>query len=160
MKPRDPLGRRSMIVMELADRPCGVTIREAATASGVEAVENISGRIGRMVHSGFLWRVVRHRATRFFSSPEAASAWNKANPVELAKPVKPVKVDRGYPIHLRRAPASKAKQRPAASAEAITPDGVKHTVCNAPTFDVRFQVDPNTRVVGGFSTMGIGRYIA
>ena len=36
----------------------------------------------------------------------------------------------------------------------------KRIVCKAPTFDARYQIDPATRVVGGFATQGIGRYEA
>ena len=36
--------------------------------------------------------------------------------------------------------------------------GAKVTICKAPNYDARYQVDPATRVVGGFATMGVGRY--
>lgn len=152
-KPRDNLGRRTTLVLELADRPEGVTFRQATTACGVEAPEIISGRMGRLVNAGYLWRVKRHRATRFFSSPDAASDWNKANPqtsVEKALPAG----QRGTPKHLARAPAGKPKPE----GETITPDGIKYTVRNAPTFDARYQIDPAAHHFGaGFSHVGVGR---
>ena len=33
------------------------------------------------------------------------------------------------------------------------------TVCPAPRWDSRYQIDPNERIVGGFVSLGIGRYL-
>lgn len=45
------------------------------------------------------------------------------------------------------------KQQPAEPVGKATPRGV------AAGFDPRYQCDPNTRIVGGFATLGIGRYL-
>lgn len=41
----------------------------------------------------------------------------------------------------------------------IVPENVKRTYGICPQFDDRYQVDPKTRVIGGFASMGIGRYL-
>jgi hypothetical protein len=40
----------------------------------------------------------------------------------------------------------------------IVPDNVKFTRIESPSYDVRYSLPPDTRIVGGFATMGIGRY--
>jgi len=41
----------------------------------------------------------------------------------------------------------------------IIPRHVKVQICPSPGFDVRYQLPPNERVVGGFATIGVGRYL-
>lgn len=41
----------------------------------------------------------------------------------------------------------------------INPNGVRKVVLPSPTHDPRYQVDPATRVEGGFAAAGIGRYL-
>lgn len=41
----------------------------------------------------------------------------------------------------------------------VVPENVKRTYGICPQFDDRYQVDPKTRVIGGFASMGIGRYL-
>ena len=43
--------------------------------------------------------------------------------------------------------------------EAIIPAGVRVTRCPGINFDPRYQVPPDTEVVGGWVSMGIGRYL-
>lgn len=52
-------------------------------------------------------------------------------------------------------PDRKAARAPAPAVNRA--DGV--TVCPSLSFDPRYQVDPATRVIGGFATMGVGRYL-
>ena len=57
-------------------------------------------------------------------------------------------------------PAMLEKQRAVLVSEpVIVPENVKRTVCPPWTHDVRYQLPPGTRIVGGFATMGVGRYL-
>lgn len=57
-------------------------------------------------------------------------------------------------------PAMLEKQRAVlVSGPVIVPENVKRTVCPPWTHDVRYQLPPGTRVVGGWATMGMGRYL-
>lgn len=47
-----------------------------------------------------------------------------------------------------------------ADADVIVPAGLKvQVIPGMPAVDPRYQVDPNTRVVGGFASLGPGRYL-
>lgn len=163
-KPRNRLGARAMKIMVLADRAEGVTMREAYEAAECDAMQNVSGWLAKLCRAGYLWRIKRHHGSRYFGSPEAAQAWDKANAVPVVQAVahRPQNWSLdlpGTPKHLARPPASKrAMPRPAAGAQVVTPEGVKHTVRLAPKFDERFQVDPDAHHFGaGFAHVGIGR---
>lgn len=57
-------------------------------------------------------------------------------------------------------PAMLEKQRAVlVSGPVIVPENVKRTVGKPWTHDVRYQLPPGTRVVGGFASMGVGRYL-
>lgn len=53
-----------------------------------------------------------------------------------------------------------AKCTAAWSARPADSTGARVIVCKSPSFDARYQVDPEERIVGGFATMGVGQYIA
>lgn len=163
-KLRNRLSDRCKRMMALADRAEGVTMREAYDAAECDAMQNVSGWLAKLVRAGYLWSIKRHHGTRYFGYQEDAQAWGKANamPVVQAVAHRPQNWSLdlpGTPKHLARPPGSKeSAPRPAAGAQVITPEGVKHTVRLAPKFDARFQVDPDAHHYGaGFSHVGIGR---
>ena len=43
--------------------------------------------------------------------------------------------------------------------ESQTTSGPRYTVCPSPKWDSRYQIDQSQRIVGGFATMGMGRYL-
>jgi hypothetical protein len=102
-------------------------------------------------------------AVQFFTDPAEARKWEqsadlsprpkpaKLKPMNFATLVDPSNRKKG--AHWASLPSKSAPQ-------AITPAGVKRTVVpGMPAFDARYQVDPSTRVVGGFASMGPGRYL-
>lgn len=163
-KPRNRLSERCMRMMVLADRPQGCTMREAYDAAECDAMQNVSGWLAKLCRAGYLWRVKRHHGGRYFGSPEAAQAWDKANAVPVAQAVahRPQNwaLDLpGTPKHLARPRGDKkAIPRPAAGACVITPDGLVITRCPSVSFDPRYQIDPAAHHFGaGFAHVGIGR---
>lgn len=144
-----PIGQRTIRILELAARHDGVTSREAADFIG--CCPKVAGSMcSVMANSGkiFAGKVPRI-ALHYFRDAAAATAW------EARQTAPTWKLDlQGTPKDLPRPRASPK------TASTITRDGVKHTVRNAPSWDDRYQVDPQTHVLGGFAAMGIGRYIA
>ena len=59
----------------------------------------------------------------------------------------------GQPAGVTLAPRAAWRDTPAANAGSVQP-----SICPAPRFDHRYQVDPATHVAGGFADMGPGRY--
>jgi hypothetical protein len=96
------------------------------------------------------------QTTWFFASSAQASAWTPPKFNEY-----PDMHDIG--AHIARAPTrGRAPPKMAGSSdrgEQPRPAGPKYVVCPAPKFDSRYQIDPNERIVGGFVSLGIGRYL-
>jgi len=94
------------------------------------------------------------RATWYFASSAQASAWQPPRFNEL----------HGLESHIHRTPR---KGMPPPMLAGTPGRGEKHkkangatmTVCPAPKWDHRYQIDPETRVVGGFASLGMGRYL-
>ena len=100
------------------------------------------------------------RACWYFASSAQASAWQP--PVFNEHPT------HGLGTHVQRRPsAHRGKEPPQlpgsparhGDAPPAGNGGPRYTVCPAPRWDSRYQIDPETRVVGGFRTLGMGRYL-
>lgn len=83
------------------------------------------------------------RATWYFASSAQASAWTPPM-FNAAPPKRHTTVNGALGLN---------KQRDETRAKPI------YTICPAPKWDSRYQIDPAMRVVGGFATLGMGRYI-
>jgi hypothetical protein len=99
-------------------------------------------------------RTVAPKSTRMSIKPElrtadgSIGAWPKTAPKKL----------KAGPADNRPAWRPQTEYK-ALSAPAERATGPKVTVRELPRHDLRFGVDPATRVVGGFATLGIGRYL-
>lgn len=128
--------------------------------------------LNAMVGEGVVIRATRraaggagHESVRFFGSRADAQRWQSevdGRIVQRRKPEKPPKTAKKLlSVHEQTVGMAWRKLPPAAPGQAnvITPAGVKRTVGPSVSYDPRYQVDPATRVVGGFATLGPGRYL-
>ena len=181
--PKGSVGDRSKILIALAARPEGVTNSEAQEAMG-EVAGWVSGKLSKLITNGHLVRCKRKgQKMRHFVDRESANAWMRrmdaaeapkqtAKLTSIGEKVREVrKIGRGPGIllegstpYVKRAQAAPAgvllKKGKAPAGEVTLHAEFKHSVTLMPEYDARFQIDPATKVVGGFATMGIGRYIA
>ncbi len=164
-------------------------MQQAATSEGVTSLDGSHSihrnrkRLERDVAHGFLVRapgVERGKnITRYFTRQELADAYTVRNQAQVAELAKERKVERAKKDVVRYQKASRAAKpgielvrrnpkpaQPGTKAETqhprgevIIPAGLQITRCPSPTFDKRYQIDPNQRVQGGFATAGIGRYL-
>jgi hypothetical protein len=126
-------------------------------------------RIDEMVAGGELLRFTRRTSNgrgrdsqQYFTDAADGQRWAAATVIEPRQ------------SNVRKAARKKADYKPVplviskpkgeaavfASAPAVVPAGLKPTVLpGMPKFDARYQVDPSTRVAGGFASAGIGRYL-
>ena len=98
--------------------------------------------IDGMVAAGDLIAGKRGKLTRYFLSAESVAAW-------LATPTAPKLLPLSEQVSKHWRPKDVAPR----TVE------VKHTVRLMPAFDSRYGVDPATRVVGGFQSLGMGKYL-
>jgi hypothetical protein len=103
-------------------------------------------------------------AVQYFTDPAEARKWERsADKSPRPKPAKPKPSNfatltdpsnRKQGAHWASLPSKSAPQ------PVVIPAGLKPKVVpGMPAFDARYQVDPSTRVVGGFASMGVGRYL-
>lgn len=182
------LGVNALSVLALGMREGGVTNAEVARLLGLK-LNHASGRITNLVRGGHMVKVEGKAwgCKRYFSIPrddiDLAALPLPVVPPPISKPPTPpkeraVKVLKPKPARVKitvtEEPRKAAKKqgnpapvlikakpntKPTAEREVIVPDTAIFTRCPSPAFDARFQIDPATRVVGGFATMGIGRYL-
>lgn len=126
-------------------------------------------RLDELVDAGKLHRFTRqpyggrgNPAQQFFADPAAGERWAAANPLPRDPKSKPRSTYKAIPLTVsdkqRRKGVVQATLESAA--EAIVPPGLKPQVLDGmPAFDPRYQVDPKTRVIGGFASLGPGRYL-
>ena len=168
-------------VLELVSRPCGASRTEITSALRVERRAFARVVLNELIAAGAVrecWMLSDHhrRLVRMFAGPPAPGWMSgprqvKKAPPKAARP-KPAKLPRGTqpkaaslkpaaaaPVQLPRSAQPWQPPQPKALPPVIIPANVKRTVAPAPLFDHRYQVDPATRVVGGFATLGMGRYL-
>jgi hypothetical protein len=113
--------------------------------------------LDELVADGKLFAVDQHaqRHARFFTSAAAAQAW-----VDSGRKDRPVIRRAGLvSVHESQPGSGWRVAVPPAKRAGPLPAQPKVTVVKAPRFDARYGVDPETRVAGGFATMGVGRYL-
>jgi hypothetical protein len=127
----------------------------ALRAQGLAYVTKYSTAHGMHVFAHAEWLDAYIAGLRKAKQPRPKPA---PKPAKVAK-VKPAKQAKPKPQPMPRAAQPWTPPQPKELPAPIIPAGVKPTVIPAPKFDKRYQVDPSTRVLGGFATMGIGRYL-
>lgn len=152
----------------LAQRPGGVVSREAADALGHSAADCCT-RLNQMRATGRLQARPTKEGrtkTRFYADPavplaqiENRKAVEHMARLEAAKAARPhvprgprlVDAVTGQPP-AQRGPRHKGPSTPEVLVTA------RRVVCPSPQVDHRYQLAPTERVLGGFATMGPGRY--
>jgi len=135
-KPRTPHAPETLRarILDLVARPRGATWRD---------VRNVMQHVDRKPAEAIFWEVARGlhlrqdgRQDRYFTDLAAATAWTP-----------PPKLPR-------------MAFKPRAKPEPVTPTAAPRII-RAPawTHDPRYQLAPGERVVGGFASMGMGRYL-
>jgi hypothetical protein len=147
-------------ILEKASRPGGVSRHEVTS--------NTVDRKDRGAASNALEALVQAGAVRLFQRPakggtghpsrqyfvHAADGERWASEVQI-KPTKPAPLPRNFATIGAK---SRAVSLPP-DAEVIVPNDVRVQYGPSHPFDSRYQIDPATRVVGGFASAGIGRYL-
>jgi hypothetical protein len=158
----------SEMVAEKASRPGGISRSDLLGYFHGDRREEASLALEALAGSGEICRATRPAAggrgmpaVRFFGTAAEGAEWIAEGdgrkrvvkkPQQLSKPLAP----------LQEQTAGKAwrnLQQRLEPGPTVVPDHVKRTVCPSPQFDARFQIDPRQRVVGGFASMGPGRYL-
>lgn len=152
---------------EHAAKPGGVSAPEAG-----KALEITTDRAGTQ-----LWQLVRRGRLfsasvwgwpkRYFSTLDAAEAWRESTPPRTPekkqrKPTPPKKGKAVFNLSKQSAVAAPVTIKPSKAGPVIYPPGLKITRCpSQPAFGPagRIYVDPKTKIVGGFQSLGPGRYM-
>lgn len=121
--------------------------------------------MSRMFIDKQLFRAIRFRSTRYFSTQAAAEAYEARHPLtneQKRKRKNAIKVSlkpaSHWPMLLPGTP--RAFYAPKAEAIVVVPEGVKRTKCPDWTHDPRYQMAPGVQPFGaGFAAAGIGRYL-
>lgn len=152
--------------MLLAATPAGVRVCDVDGVSHAYAYRFLCDQVAAGVLFGN-----DHKPRRFFTSEFLLNAWDKA--VEKRNREKATATKRRQRAANARSDGGRAwgnqtiiprslkseKPAPAPAVEIVIPADVKRTRCPAPAFDSRYQIDPSERVLGGFATLGVGRYL-
>lgn len=122
----------------------------------------------KLLERGELWRAGDRRHSHFFSSQAEAQAHDAGEPARREKRREESKrLEAARDARKRRRPVSQwvnvtAKPKPIKASpkqEIIVPADVKVIQGPSVSYDLRYQLEPGTRVLGGFATLGIGRYL-
>lgn len=154
------------LTVEMGERESGFLCTEYAEATGF-TVNDSGARLTKYCRTGYLTRGKRGgERLRYFSVPAAAAEWVATAPVLTAigeriksnarQPSKPPPDLAGSTPIRFTAGASKMASEAPSELEKVA--WGKITYCPSTSFDSRYQVDPKTRIEGGFATMGIARY--
>lgn len=158
---------------ELVNRPEGACRLDIVLTMCSSRRAAARKELARMIEAGeaaeyFNPRPVGRPMVRLFAGkpPEGwftAAELIQRRKAKTAKPPKPEKQPK--PKSSKKATTIQRSAKPWTPPEpkqlppAIIPPTVKVQVLPSVQIDVRYQVDPRTRVVGGFATMGAGRYL-
>lgn len=140
----------------------GVTIEEAQTALGSSSYKAVQNRMSRMFIDKQLFRAVRFRSTRYFSTQAAAEAYEARHPLtneqkRKRKGAQKVLAQRHWALTLPGTP--RPMHVPKAEAVVVVPEGLEVTKCPNWTHDPRYTVGPNDRVPSLFSALPLGVYL-
>ena len=131
-----------------------------------ERRDEARAQLEKLIGEGVVLCVTRPSATgsqakRLFTDKAKAERW-QAEPDRRSIPTyKPERQGRKL-APVQEQPVGLGWRKIAAPADrpVVVPEGVRHTVLpSAPAYDARYQCDPKERVIGGFASMGIGRYL-
>ena len=141
---------RRDIALRLISRPEGAAVKEMRPEVGLSR-PGLQALLRKLTDEGLieLNRANSNRDSRYYAAGKvpAEEAAKKAKPVELAPKEK-------HPTMIKQQTRAVHFSGPA-----IVPENVKRTVIPGWTHDDRYQLPPGTRIVGGFATMGVGRYL-
>jgi hypothetical protein len=182
--PKHPVvARITEKMLAAASQPEGVTREQVAAMIGTKVRNVMRAIVAGMLQAGKLVQALDPsdgRCKRLFTSDELARAW-----VKSCKPRAPKSPDRSRQAVAKRAAEAAAKkknarppaglhdpkkQRAAAHWSSLPSKSAPQSVVIPPglhaqvlpsnlSYDARYQVDPSTRVVRGFASMGPGRYL-
>ncbi len=166
-RPRKPMRE---ILMSKVSRPDGMSredivnrIKGSRRSEGAQVLDQLVGE--GVIHRAQSTGGPGRPAVRYFSDKADAERW-KTSRVEAKKAdttktkLKGLASKALAPLTAQAAgKAWRNLQQRLEPTPAIVPATVKRTVCPSVSFDPRFQCDPRQRVVGGFATMGPGRYL-
>jgi hypothetical protein len=142
---------------EIASSPFGLKLRDLHDRLHRPDRKLARVLLDELVAEGKLFAVDQHaqRNARFFLSALAAQAW-----IDGGRKDRQVIRKAGLVSVHESQPGSgwRVKREPPKRAEPL--GAPKVTVVPTPQFDPRYQVDPAERVIGGFASMGVGRYLA
>jgi len=170
--PRGAYGDKSAVIIELAKRPDGVTNAQAQEALGKPSTW-CGGRLGKLITAGHLVRCkLPGLCVHHFTDRANAEAWVESRKdaakrvkccANLGKkkapkltPAKPSKFT-GRSQHLP--PGVVLAERKELQGVVAYAAGFKITTGHNWTHDPRYQLAPGERVVGGFASLGPGRYL-
>jgi hypothetical protein len=163
-------------IINRCSRPSGAS-RHELTSHLFDAVQRPEARqcLDELVDAGLVLRFTRpacggrgQPAKQYFTDAECGAKWAAAVAVVPRHAPQPKSTYRAKPITIsdkRRHAGVFLPPGPVrstvlpADAPVIVPANVKRTVCPSHAYDSRYQIDPSTRVVGGFASAGIGRYL-
>lgn len=155
-----PYRDRALELLEQAGST-GMTAAEIRQRTDWTTIE-VGNTLYTAGQAGMVFKSGLHNSLRYFirrdwaDEHQARAQEHKAQRIAKAKAT--TQAERQQRIRQISSQPFKPKQTP--RVEIIVPAEVKRVVGPTHAFDPRFQVDPRTRVVGGFATMGIGRYLA
>jgi hypothetical protein len=145
-KTRVPMGERSLRILDMCAEPEGATSERVAEAVGIRK-KIASALLGHLTEAGRLHRgKVPSVLVHYFTSAAAAQAWT------MQQTSAKWRLDLPGAAHS----AATGHVLPALKTEVV--GGVRVTRGPSIGYDPRYCLDPDTRVVGGFATLGIGRY--
>lgn len=156
---RPARGALLALAHEMAARPDGLTPDQYA-----EATHYTTRQAGMRLHTAStrpntkLFPARGASPVRFFSTPEAANAWVGKQKRASAKAAQ-VMAKKPGPVALTNYTAGPSKVAPAIKHGPIITSGTKVTIDDRVHLVARWQAQPS-QPAPGFSTLGIGRYLA
>ena len=170
VRPGRPLKPMRDRIAAKVNRPEGMSrhdIRSGFDGKGNDR-DNALATLDAMLGEGVVFLFSRaplggqgRRSERYFLSHELGKAW-ASKPDGRAAPVRKLAKPKQRLTSIVEQTDGRAwrnlTQRPADGAAVISA-GTKHTVLHTPQFDARYQCDPKERVIGGFASLGPGRYL-
>ena len=122
--------------------------------------------VDKLIGEGLVFLMQRHAGNgspskRLFTDKAKAVSWQQqADPRMLGKSKLATVVQGLAPLHPQTAGKAWRSLTPPVERKVVAPKGLKTQVLpSAPAYDARYQCDPKERVIGGFASMGIGRYL-
>jgi hypothetical protein len=170
----------SKVILGLAARPDGVSCAEASAATELLAT-SMSSKLEKMRAAGHLVKAGHvGQRLRWFTSAVAAREWKRRTRGTVGAMVEPGSLTNEYGkttySRMQAARKTRAEKLPAEKpsvdgvtikpspkrGEVIYPPGFMVTIIPSPEFmgeHAQVQVSAKAKIAGGFSSLGIGRYL-